>query len=344
VVVTDGLAMGLLHTVTAVHAGFGPEGGTVEGPVSSTVDLRKATTVTNSTLQLKMKPIFGKVKSSNITVEGKLFPDFYRDTFVPGFPKFHPTIRIQGVAQLSFPAPRPNFDPLQFNKLFNDIPKWAGAPEITIEEFVAVFLIFANETGGSFKPIAERGSLAHMFYLNNKGGNRPAGDQLRDRGIVTDPAAIAAWNAVGHINPRTNQCDNFPGTSPGGPTDADVAECDFDKYRGRDFVQLHQLSELSDVPRSLAQRSRLQEERGPDERRARRRRVESRHRLLRDAGRLPEEGPRVAGPQQLRTVAPVGPHRRRAEQHRLRGSVSIPRRESLRASHERARAGQLDLK
>jgi hypothetical protein len=242
VVVTDGLATGLFHTITAVHAGFGPAGGTVEGPVSGTVDLRKVSAVTNSALELKMKPIFGKVKSSNITVEGKSFPAFYLEDFVPTFPEHHPTITIQGQPQLSFPArDRRFFNRGQFDELFDDIPRWAGAPEITIEEFVSSFLIFANETGGAFKPIAERGNLAHMFYLNNKGGNRGAGDQLRDRGIISEQATIDAWNATGRINPRTNQCDNFPGTSPSGPTDADVTECDFNKYRGRGFVQLTNL-------------------------------------------------------------------------------------------------------
>src|SRR3954471_22851158 len=85
------------------------------------------------------------------------------------------------------------------------------------------------------KPLAEKGSLSYMFYLN-KPTNQKAGDQLLARGIISDPELIAKWNAVGIV--AGGSCSNFPGTSPAGPTDADVAECDFNKYRGRGFVQL----------------------------------------------------------------------------------------------------------
>jgi hypothetical protein len=232
--VSSSLHIGALHTLTAVHNGFGPEGSTVEGPVSTTLDLRNVTSVGNSTAQIKMKPIFGKVKSSKITVEGNPFPDFYRD-FVAGFPLMHPTIRIRGGPQLWFPARGQNFSENGFKDLFDDLAQWAGAPELTIEEFVALFLIFANETGGTFKPISEKGSLSYMFYLN-KPPNLLAGDQLRERGIIDDPALVKKWNAVGIV--AGNSCSNYPGTSSSGPTDADVAECDFNKYRGRGFVQL----------------------------------------------------------------------------------------------------------
>jgi len=238
VVVTDALAIGAVHTITATHAGFGPESGNVEGPVSSTVDFTKATSATNSALQLKMKPIFGKVKSSKITVEGQKFRDFYLDTFVPTFPVMHPTIKVDGRPAPSFPArDGRSFSRTGFDKLFDDIPKWAGVNELTIEEFVSIFLITANETGGSFKPIAEKGSLAYLFYLN-KSPNRLAGDQLLARGQITDPADVAAWNQRGKLNAAGTVCENYPGTKEPGPTDAHVTECDFNKYRGRGFVQL----------------------------------------------------------------------------------------------------------
>jgi hypothetical protein len=233
--ISGGLGIGALHTLSAVHQGFGPEGGNVEGPVSTTLDLRGATSVVNSTAEIRMKPIFGKVKSSNITVEGDDFPTFYQK-FVAEFPLMHPTIRIRGVQQLSFPARgQRNFSTPSFNALFDDLAQWAGAPELTIEEFVALFLIFANETGGTFKPISEKGSLSYMFYLN-KPPNLKAGDQLLERGIISDPELVAKWNAVGIV--AGNSCSNYPGTSASGPTDADVTECDFNKYRGRGFVQL----------------------------------------------------------------------------------------------------------
>lgn len=232
-VVTDGLVGGLLHTITAVHDGFGPAGSTTEGPATGTVDLRNVTTITNAALTIKMKPIFGKVKSSDITVENIDFPQFYQK-FVGGFPKMHPTIRVRGAAALSYPvfSNKP-----QFNTLFNDLPKWAGKPEITLEEFVSIFLIFANETGGSFVPLAEKGSFSYLFYLN-KPSNRLAGTQLSERGIISDPALIAAWDARGKLNASNTACVNFPGTATPPPTDADITECDFNKYRGRGFVQL----------------------------------------------------------------------------------------------------------
>jgi hypothetical protein len=233
--VSGPLGIGLVHTFSAVHAGFGPTSGNVEGPASVNLDLRTATSVSNSTLQLSMKPIFGKVKSSQITVEGDDFPVFYRN-FIKGFPLMHPTIRIRKVQQLSFPAPGSSFSTQGFRKLFDDLPKWAGTNELTIEEFVAVVLIFANETGGGFKAVAEKGSLSHMFYLN-KPSNRIAGEQLLARGIITDPDLVKAWNAVG-IPDGKGGCSNFPGTSPSGPTDADITECDFNKFRGHGFVQL----------------------------------------------------------------------------------------------------------
>ncbi len=233
--VSGPLSIGLLHTFSAVHAGFGPPSGSVEGPVSASLDLRTATSVSNSTLQISMNPIFGKVKSSKITVEGDDFPVFYQK-FIQGFPLMHPTIRIHKSAQLSFPAPGRNFNIRGFKKLFDDLAKWAGANELTIEEFVAIFLIFANETGGAFTALAEKGSLSYLFYLN-KPSNRSAGDQLLERGIISDPELVKAWNAVGIPNGKGG-CSNFPGTSPSGPTDADIAECDFNKFRGRGYVQL----------------------------------------------------------------------------------------------------------
>ncbi len=83
--ISGGLGIGALHTLSAVHNGFGPEGGTVEGPVSTTLDLRNVTSVVNSTAQIKMKPIFGKVKSSKITVEGKDFSEILPGSSLPPF-------------------------------------------------------------------------------------------------------------------------------------------------------------------------------------------------------------------------------------------------------------------
>jgi hypothetical protein len=229
VVVSDPLEIGALHTVEVTREGYGPTTGAVEGAVSAAVDLRAAKSVTDSKLPVQMKVIWGKVKSSRIEIEGQPFTTWYRQTFVPGFPTFHPTIRdLQGNKMLSFPIMSNNPGVPNFNQLFDDLPKWFG-PELTVEEFVSIFLIIANETGGTFKPISEKGSRAYMFYLN-KPSNRLAGNQLKERGILTDDALVARWNKKGE--------KNYPGTDTPPPTDDEVKECDFWKYRGRGFVQL----------------------------------------------------------------------------------------------------------
>jgi hypothetical protein len=229
VVVSDPLDIGVLHGIDVTREGYGPPAGTVEGAVSSSLDLRTATSVTDRKLPIQMKVIWGKVRSSRIEIEGQPFTTWYRQTFVPSFPTFHPTIRdLDGNKMLSFPIMSNNPGVPNFNQLFDDLPKWFG-PELTVEEFVSIFLIVANETGGTFKPIAEKGSRAYMFYLNKR-PNRLAGDQLKERGILTDEALITRWNQKGQ--------KNYPGTDNPPPTDDEVKECDFWKYRGRGFVQL----------------------------------------------------------------------------------------------------------
>jgi hypothetical protein len=227
-VVSEGLDIGALHGINVTREGWGPPAGNVEGVVSASVDLRAATAVTDSKLPVQMKVIWGKVRSSKITIEKEAFHDWYRSTFRPAFPQHHPTLRdLAGNKMLSYPAWEAS-NTANFKKLFDDLPSWWG-PELTVEEFVSIFLIIANETGGSFKPLSEKGSLAYIFYLN-KPPNRLAGDQLRKRGTLTDEALIARWNQRGE--------KNYPGTASPPPEEADAKECDFWKYRGRGFVQL----------------------------------------------------------------------------------------------------------
>jgi hypothetical protein len=232
-IVTQGLLPGALHTIQATRTGFGDPAGAAEGPVSGAVDLRGLTAVTNGALTIQMKPVFGKVKSSNIQVEGLAFFDWFKANFQPpAVPRNHPTITDKkGNAQLNFPILQSK---AAFAKHFDDLAKWF-APEITIEEFISIFMIMANETGGTFKPLAEIGSISHMFYLN-KPSNRLAGTQLKDLGKLTKDEDVAAWNATTDFQAGNNS--RFPDPAKSGLADADLKECDFFKFRGRGFVQL----------------------------------------------------------------------------------------------------------
>jgi len=227
--VTTALDMGQKHVFELTRNGHGPESGTAIGPVTGIVDLTGLTEVADQKLPLKMKNQWGKVKSEKIEPESKNFPVWFSEFAAP-FPKEHPTLKIDGKPAKTFP-----FAPIlagpsgtaAFNQLFKDMASWSGGP-LTIEEFVAIFMIISNETGGTYKPVSEKGSLAYMFYLN-KGPNRLAGDLLAERGKLTAQERILAWNKKGSAN--------FPGVGTDGITEADLKECDFWKYRGRGFVQ-----------------------------------------------------------------------------------------------------------
>ena len=104
---------------------------------------------------------------------------------------------------------------------------------MTVQEFLAFFGIFYNETGGTMVPRGEMGNAKYMFEAkpkvkvsyNTGKGNRRAGDQLQARGVISDPAEIAAWN--GEIYPESSSA----------AVKAAALECDFYKYRGHGFIQ-----------------------------------------------------------------------------------------------------------
>lgn len=151
-----------------------------------------------------------KICSGDITVAGQDFVEWFNGALhgKPGFPN---VINAEG-----------------FRAAFDNVGDlWA--PSITLAQFVAFFCIFYNETGGTFRPVAEMGGPKYCFETKlpgggtkqsyNKSPNRLCGNQLAAQGLGGD---VAAWNGQ---------------VWPGGPAPAAVEQCDFFKYRGRGLIQ-----------------------------------------------------------------------------------------------------------
>mgnify|MGYP000544164385 CR=1 FL=1 len=171
-----------------------------------------------------------KIRSSAITVAGKPFADWFNNDFRPLHPGNHDTLKLWKKPAPKFPA---KVNGANFATVFDDCAGLWSA-ELTLEEFLTFFAIIYNETGGTFLPISELGSEAYMFERSaagkasyNAAPNRPAGGLLFDRGVLTDPDDVDAWNST---------------TTYPKPTDpaliAAARECDFWKYRGRGLIQL----------------------------------------------------------------------------------------------------------
>lgn len=178
-----------------------------------------------------------RVRSSEIYVGGVHFVDWFNKEFRPQQPQHHPTLKrkVRDKAGNLVERPMDAFPSLISRSGFTTV--FASCAELlraslTFNEFVALFAAIYNETGGTFSPIAERGDLRYFFEPHTKASynqspNRKAGDQLRQRGVLTDEGEIARWN----------QTSPYPS-----PTDpkliAAARECDFNKYRGRGLIQV----------------------------------------------------------------------------------------------------------
>jgi hypothetical protein len=178
-----------------------------------------------------------KVTSSHVFVEHLHFVDWFNHEFRPKYAGVkHPTVKLY--KRDAFIAP----DPLskeRFIEVF-DACEAFWDKELRLYQFVAFFLLFYNETGGTFVPRAEafykttlRGRMKYLFEpegekrsYNDPKSHRQAGAQLAERGILTNPEDIEAWNST----------TSFPIGAPDDVIKAAV-ECDFHKFRGRGLIQ-----------------------------------------------------------------------------------------------------------
>lgn len=169
-----------------------------------------------------------KVKSSNITVGGKHFVDWYNGDLRGAYPGKNTEFPVFNQQQPNFPGP---LNKAQFCKIFDNC-EHLWAPEMSLQEFIGMFLIFANETGGTLTPLGERGGKKYWFEKGlkasyNQGmGTIPAGTRLRELGQVLSDDDFTAWNGTGP----------YPDDSSIDPDK--LEQCDFIKYRGHGLIQL----------------------------------------------------------------------------------------------------------
>jgi hypothetical protein len=170
------------------------------------------------------------IKSSKIFIgdDNVPFPKWYNEVHVkknnpgkhPKFPKRdkYPVINVKSN---------------DFTGVFDHPAVWLK-PELTLNEFVGIFMIFCNETGGKFKPEIEIGDAKYFFSkiphvkasYNTLKGNRPAGTMLAEKNVISDPDEIKAWN--GEEWPKDSSDDVKKASH----------ECDYYKYRGRGMIQI----------------------------------------------------------------------------------------------------------
>jgi len=176
-----------------------------------------------------------RIKSGDITVAGKHFADWFNQNLRPAHPGQHPTARPHGNPIDYF---RDDVNKANFIETFNHCAD-LYAPQLTFNQFIAMFCIFYNETGGrislvsegDYLPTVEKRLRAAMRY--NTAPNTLAGNQLAERGFLSDEANIKAWNTKRYPGPSETD------TAPDRRALFEAAqECDFFKYRGRGLNQL----------------------------------------------------------------------------------------------------------
>jgi hypothetical protein len=120
----------------------------------------------------------------------------------------------------------------KFAEIFDGMKLWIG-DKIHLNQFIALFLIMYNETGGLFQSVSEYGKPDYMFNkvkkksYNTLPGNIKAGDALVKKGILdatADADEVKQWN--GEVYPTKTKVKV-----------EDSNECDFFKLRGRGLIQ-----------------------------------------------------------------------------------------------------------
>jgi len=189
--------------------------------------------------------------SAGILVGGTAFSTWFNNTFMNDATYSRPTddsgalIPIKNIGK--------------FNDVFDRILQFRADP-LTLEEFIALFMVMMKEVGGTFKPLGEGGPLKYFFEPKgskqsyNHGSNRPAGDLLAglqgsvfSTPILTPPIPAKPATATTPATPAVpndqaliaqwNSDTTYP-SSLGKVTVANLKECDFYKYRGHTFIQV----------------------------------------------------------------------------------------------------------
>jgi hypothetical protein len=138
---------------------------------------------------------------------------------------------VRAADRNAFPNP---VDANSLETVFSDIERLIGKPGITLGELVGHLCIMYNETGGTFRPVTERGPPAYMMTTNggkkrsyNEPPNLLAGIQLRDWKVISAQPDIDAWNST----------TVYPVDQPAA-VQARALDCDFYKFRGRGLCQV----------------------------------------------------------------------------------------------------------
>lgn len=161
---------------------------------------------------------------------GRLQSNIIRVGTVPFVQWFNTALRA------SAPSLYPHrLDEQGFDTVFLHMRELTLGHGLTPFEFVGLFCIFYNETGGTLRSLAELGGPAYCFgtnggakasYNSRANGNRKAGDQLLEAGAI-GPEEVAQWNGT-----------VWPDPPKDGPLWRAALECDFFKYRGHGLCQI----------------------------------------------------------------------------------------------------------
>lgn len=155
----------------------------------------------------------------NFTVREVPFAQWFNTQLRPVYPKLFPY-------QLQTP---------HFEMMMQHLKALTGKKKILLSELIGHFSIIYNETGGLFQAVREFGGAKYMFEPTSWGkisynqeiyGNRLAGNQLKEWGILSNEKDIADWNS-----------QKYPEDAPD-EVKKEAINCDFNKYRGGGFNQL----------------------------------------------------------------------------------------------------------